>query len=131
NFNLLETEKIDLDIIIEFIYIYRTIISYNSPWQKFATKLLVDAIKSCMNFNFTSLETVELQQMNFFLASICILGGYVRPYCLGSTVEIYPTGTSIHELQSAIIIEVNMDTLESDSSDVKPYLVQYATTNQT
>ncbi|CAF3684272.1 unnamed protein product, partial [Rotaria sordida] len=131
NFNLLETEKIDLDIIIEFIYIYRTIISYNSPWQKFATKLLVDAIKSCMNFNFTSLETVELQQMNFFLASICILGGYVRPYCLGSTVEIYPTDISIHELQSAIIIEVNMDALESDSSGIKPYLVQYATMNQT
>ncbi|CAF4092810.1 unnamed protein product, partial [Rotaria sordida] len=131
NFNLLETEKIDLDIIIEFIHIYRTIISYNSPWQKFATKLLIDAIKSCMNFNFTSLETVELQQMNFFLASICILGGYVRPYCLGTTVEIYPTDTRIHELQSAIIIEVNMDALESDSSGIKPYLVQYATMNQT
>ncbi|CAF4919026.1 unnamed protein product, partial [Rotaria sp. Silwood1] len=131
NFNLLETEKIDLDIIIEFIYIYRTIISHNSPWQKFATKLLVDAIKSGMNLNFTSLETIELQQMNFFLASICILGGYVRPYCLGSTVEIYSTNTDIQELQSAIIIEVNMDALESDSSDVKPYLVQYAVTNQT
>ncbi|CAF1368847.1 unnamed protein product, partial [Rotaria sordida] len=114
HFNLLETEKIDLDIIIEFIYIYRTIISYNSSWQKFATKLLIDAIKSCMNFNLTSLKTVELQQMNFFLASICILGGYVRPYCLGSTVEIYSTNTDIHELQSAIIIE----------------LVQYAATNQ-
>jgi hypothetical protein len=128
NFNLLETEKIDLDIIIEFIYIYRAILSYNSPWQKFATKLLVDAIKSCMNFNFTSLETIELQQMNFFLASVCILGGYVRPYCLGSTVEIYPTNTDINE--SAIIIEVNMDALESDISDVKPYLIQYVATNQ-
>ncbi|CAF4301973.1 unnamed protein product, partial [Rotaria sordida] len=69
--------------------------------------------------------------MNFFLASICILGGYVRPYCLGTTVEIYPTDTRIHELQSAIIIKVNMDTLESDSSGIKPYLVQYATMNQT
>ncbi|CAF1283101.1 unnamed protein product, partial [Rotaria magnacalcarata] len=35
------------------------------------------------------------------------------------------------ELQSGIIIEINMDALESDSSDVKPYLVQYAVTNQT
>ncbi|CAF3356499.1 unnamed protein product [Rotaria socialis] len=131
NFNLLETEKIDLDIIIEFIYIYRTIMSYNSPWKKFATQLLVDAIKSCMNFNFSSLETVELQQMNFFLASICILGGYVPPYCLGSTVEIYSTDINMDELQSGIIIEINMDALESDSSDSKPYLVQYAVTNQT
>ncbi|CAF4618471.1 unnamed protein product, partial [Rotaria socialis] len=131
NFNLLETEKIDLDIIIEFIYIYRTIMSYNSPWKKFATQLLVDAIKSCMNFNFRSLETVELQQMNFFLASICILGGYVPPYCLGSTVEIYSTDINMDELQPGIIIEISMDALESDSSDSKPYLVQYAVTNQT
>ncbi|CAF5068574.1 unnamed protein product, partial [Rotaria magnacalcarata] len=131
NFNLLETEKIDLDIIIEFIYIYRTIMSYNSSWKKFATQWLVDAIKSCKNFNFRSLETVELQQMNFFLGSICILGGYVPPYCLGSTVEIYSTDIHMDELQSGIIIEINMDALESDSSDVKPYLVQYAVTNQT
>ncbi|CAF2021106.1 unnamed protein product [Rotaria magnacalcarata] len=34
------------------------------------------------------------------------------------------------ELQSSIIIDLNMDTLESDSSDVKPHLVQYAVTNQ-
>ncbi|CAF2112743.1 unnamed protein product [Rotaria magnacalcarata] len=131
NFNLLETEKIDLDIIIEFIYIYRTIMLYNSSWKKFATQWLVDAIKSCKNFNFRSLETVELQQMNFFLGSICILGGYVPPYCLGSTVDIYSTDIHMDELQSGIIIEINMDALESDSSDVKPYLVQYAVTNQT
>ncbi|CAF3449512.1 unnamed protein product [Rotaria socialis] len=131
NFNLLETEKIDLDITIEFIYIYRMIISHNSPWQAFASKLLVDAIKSCMNFNFTLLEAVDSQQMNFFLASICILGGYVPPYCLGSTVEIYSTDINMDELQSGIIVEINMDALTSDASDVKPYLVQYAVTNQT
>ncbi|CAF3050511.1 unnamed protein product [Rotaria sp. Silwood2] len=130
NFNLLETKKIDHDIIIEFLYIYRMIMSYNSSWQKLATQLLIEAIKSCMDFNFTSLETVESKKMNCFLASICILGGYVHPYCLGSTVEIYPTDASIHELQSATIIEVNMDALESNSSDVRPYLIQYAATNQ-
>ncbi|CAF1140584.1 unnamed protein product [Rotaria magnacalcarata] len=131
NFNLLEAEKIDLDIIVEFIYIYRSIMSHNSPWQTSATKFLVDAIKSCMNFNFTSLEAVDSQQMNFFLASMCILGGYVPPYRLGSTVEIYSTDINMGELQSGIIIEINMDALESDLSDVKPYLVQYAVTNQT
>ncbi|CAF2632885.1 unnamed protein product [Rotaria sp. Silwood2] len=131
SFNLLEIKKIDLDIIIEFIYIYRTIMSYNSPWQKLAIQLFVDAIKSCMNFNFTSLETVELQQMNFFLASICILGGYVQSYCLGSTVEVYSTDITMHELQYAIIIDINMDAFELNSYDVKPYLIQYAATNQT
>lgn len=131
NFNILETEKIDLDIIIEFIYIYRTILSYNSPWQKFATQFLLNSIKSCMNFNYKSLETIELQQMNSFLASICILGGYVQPYCLGSTVEIYSIDTSLDELQSAVIIEINTDAFVSNLSDVKPYLVQYVATNQT
>ncbi|CAF4891601.1 unnamed protein product [Rotaria sp. Silwood1] len=131
NFNLLETEKTDLDIIIEFIYIYRTIMSQNSPWQKLAIEMLVDAIKSCMNFNFKSLETVELKQMNVFLASICILGGYVQPFCLGSTVGIYSSDTTIDELEYAVIIEVNVNASESDSSDVKPYLVQYVSTNQT
>ncbi|CAF2236238.1 unnamed protein product [Rotaria magnacalcarata] len=131
NFNLLETEKIDLDIIIEFIYIYRSIMSHNSPWQTSATKFLVDAIKSCMNFNFTSLEAVDSQQMNFFLASICVLGGYVQPYCLGTTVEMCSTDINADELRSAVIIDINMEALESDSPDVKPYLVQYVTTNKT
>ncbi|CAF4876732.1 unnamed protein product, partial [Rotaria socialis] len=58
NFNLLETEKIDLDITIEFIYIYRMIISHNSPWQAFASKLLVDAIKSLDNVVHTILDTL-------------------------------------------------------------------------
>lgn len=128
NFNLFETKKIDVDIIIECISIYRTIISSNSPWQKFATKLLVDAIKFSTNFDFKSLETVESQQMNSFLASICILGGYVQPYCLGSTVEICSINSDRDELQFAVIIEVNSDGLESD---VKSYLVQYVSTNQT
>ncbi|CAF4710126.1 unnamed protein product [Rotaria sp. Silwood1] len=131
NFNLFETNKIDLDIIIEFIYIYRTLMSRNSPWQKMATKLIIDAIKSSINFNMTSLESVELRQMNFFLASLCILGGYVRPYCLGSTVEIYAADRSINEFESATIIEINTSALESDSSDVTPYFVQYAATNHT
>ncbi|CAF3090352.1 unnamed protein product [Rotaria sp. Silwood2] len=131
NFNLFETKKIDLDIVIEFVYIYRTIMSQNSPWQKMASKLVIDAIKSSTNFNMTLLESVEIRQMNFFLASLCILGGYVRPYCLGSTVEIYAADRSIHELESATIIEINTSALESDSSDIKPYLVQYAATNHT
>ncbi|CAF4733456.1 unnamed protein product [Rotaria sp. Silwood2] len=131
HFNLFETKKIDLDIVIEFVYIYRTIMSQNSPWQKMASKLVIDAIKSSTNFNMTSLESVEIRQMNFFLASLCILGGYVRPYCLGSTVEIYAADRSIHELESATIIEINTSALESDSSDIKPYLVQYAATNHT
>ncbi|CAF0793768.1 unnamed protein product [Rotaria sordida] len=129
NFNLLEINKIDLDIVIEFIYIYRTIMSQNSPWQKMATKLIIDAIKSSTNFNFTSLESIENRQMNIFLASLCILGGYIEPYCLGSTVEIYDIDKNIHESKSATILEIDTNTRESDSSDVKPYLVQYAATN--
>ncbi|CAF1258882.1 unnamed protein product [Rotaria sordida] len=131
NFNLFETKKINLDIIIEFIYIYRRIISQNSPWQKIASKLIIDAIKSSTNFNITSLESIEIRQINFFLASLCILGGYIRPYCLGSTVEIYVANKSIHELESATIIEIDKNALESDLSDVTPYLVQYAATNHT
>ncbi|CAF3719514.1 unnamed protein product [Rotaria sp. Silwood1] len=131
NFNILEINKIDFDIVIEFIYIYRTILSQNSPWQKMATKLIIDAIQSSTKFNLTSLESVEIRQMNFFLASLCILGGYVEPYCLGSTVEIYTVDKNIHESDSATIIEIDTNALESDSSDVTPYLVQYAATNHT
>ncbi|CAF0796987.1 unnamed protein product [Rotaria sordida] len=129
NFNLLETNKIDLDIAIEFIYIYRTIMSQNSPWQKIATKLVIGAIKSSTNFNWTSLESVEIRQMNFFLASLCILGGYVEPYCLGSTVDIYAVDKNIHESETGTIIEIDTNALESNSSDVIPYLIQYAATN--
>ncbi|CAF4898615.1 unnamed protein product [Rotaria sp. Silwood1] len=129
NFNILEKNKIDLDIVIEFIYIYRTIISQSSPWQKIATKLIIDAIKSSTNFDWTSLESVEIRQMNFFLASLCILGGYVEPYCLGSTVEIYTVDKNIHESEPATIIEIDTNAIESDSSDVTPYLIQYAATN--
>ncbi|CAF3035361.1 unnamed protein product [Rotaria sp. Silwood2] len=128
-FNSLDTTKIELDIVIEFIYIYRTIMLQNSPWQKMATKLIIDAIKSSTNFDWTSLESVEIRQMNFFLASLCILGGYVEPYCLGSTVEIYAVDKNIHESESATIIEIDTNTLESDSSDITPYLIQYAATN--
>ncbi|CAF3929639.1 unnamed protein product [Rotaria sp. Silwood2] len=132
NFNSIsETNKLDLDIVIEFIYIYRTIMSQNSPWQKMATKLIINAIQSSTNFNFTSLESIDIQQMNFLLASLCILGGYIEPYCLGSTVEVYSVDKNIHESESATIIEIDKNALESDSSDVTPYLVQYAATNHT
>ncbi|CAF3325918.1 unnamed protein product [Rotaria socialis] len=131
NFNLLETTKTSLDIVIELVYIYRTMISQNSPWQKVATKFIVDAIKSSTNFNFASLESVDIRQINLFLASLCILGGYIRPYCLGSTVEIFVANRSIHELESATIIEINASALDTDSTDITPYFVQYSSTNQT
>ena len=118
NFNLLENEKIDLQIIIELISIYRNILSQNSPWQELGTRLIIDGIQ----FDINSLETIEFKQMNSFLGSLCILGGFIQPFCLGSTVEIYSTNKDTN--QFGIIIEVNID-------DVKPYLVQYVTTNQT
>lgn len=131
NLNPLETSKIKLDIVIELICIYRTLISKSSPWQKLASKFIIDALVSSKNFDLSSIESCDIKQMNMFLATLSILGGYIRPYCLGSTVEIFANNRSIHELESAIIVEIKTESLESDSLDITPYCVQYASNNNT
>ena len=87
-FNVLENEKIDLRIISELISIYRNILSQNSPWQELATRLIIDEIQFDMNIILNSLKTIELKEIYSFLGSLCILGGFIQPYSLGSTVQI-------------------------------------------
>jgi hypothetical protein len=124
NSTLQRTMDIGPEILTELIDIYRTLISQHSPWQRMATKLVINAVKSSLTFNLKSLESVEERQMSFFLASLCILGGYIRPYCLGSVVQIYADNKDNKQLELAIIMEIDRSAQES-------YCVQSVATNKT
>ncbi|CAF4803881.1 unnamed protein product [Rotaria sp. Silwood1] len=131
NSNTQRTMNTNNEIVTEFIYIYRTLMSQYSPWQRMATELVINAVKSSLSFELKSLESVERTQMNFFLASLSILGGYIRPYCLGSVVQIYDNDKSNNPWELGVIIEIDASALESDTHDALPYFVQSATTNKT
>ncbi|CAF4325351.1 unnamed protein product [Didymodactylos carnosus] len=106
--------------------------SLDSPWQMMATQLVFDTVTSNVKiFNLKSLETVDTSQMNYFLASLCVLGGYVQPYCLGSIVKIYTDEEISNEFQLALIIEVDTNARDLGTPDTLPYFVQYSQANKT
>ena len=109
------------EIVAELIYMYRTIMSINSSWQTLAIEFIFDSIKSYLNLE--SIETNDINQMNKLLASLCIMGGYIEPYRLGSIVENETDEKLNDEPSLALIIEIN-DT-------ETPYLLQYVHTNKT
>ncbi|CAF4751629.1 unnamed protein product [Rotaria sp. Silwood1] len=119
------------EIITELINIYRTVIFLKSPWQMMATQLIYNAIISFVNeIKLKSFNTIDTIQMNYVFASLCVFGGYIQPYCLGSIVNVYPNEES-NEYDLAIIIDINTDDENSNSSEVLPYFIQYLKTNKT
>jgi hypothetical protein len=122
----LTSDKMSSEITTELIYIYRTIMSVTSSWQIIATQLIFDTILS--NSNLKSLETME---MNNLLSSLCILGGYIYPYCLTSIVQVYSDDQINNETQLAVIIDIDQNALDSNSIDALPYLIQYSQSNKT
>ncbi|CAM4974073.1 unnamed protein product [Rotaria socialis] len=106
------------DITSELIYVYRTMMSFESPWQMTSIEFVFNKITT----NFKSFESIDN-----ILASLCILGGYIHPFCLGSIVEIHDTD----ETQLGVIIDINRDARALNTADVQPYLVQYIDTNKT
>ncbi|CAF4787472.1 unnamed protein product, partial [Rotaria sp. Silwood1] len=110
--------KTTTDITTELIYIYRIIMSCKSPWQTMAIQIISDTITS----NLKSFDSIDN-----LLASLCILGGYIQPFCLGSVIEIHTTD----ETQLGVIIDLNINSHDLDTSDTLIYLVQYIETNKT
>ncbi|CAF4453024.1 unnamed protein product [Rotaria sp. Silwood2] len=120
-----------LETISELINVFRTIMSLKSPWQMMATQLVFNSIVSCVNeINMKSLKIIDTIEMNHVFASLSILGGYLSPYCLGSVVNVYPNEES-NEFDLALIIAINTNDQNSDSSEVLPYFIQYLQTNKT
>ena len=112
---------ISQEIRAELVYMYRTIMSVNSSWQMMATELVFGSIQSDLNLN--SIETNDIHQMNKLLASLCILGGYIEPYRLGSIVKAELNKETNDERLSALIVEI-------DSDAEAPYTLQYLQKNQ-
>ncbi|CAF4635949.1 unnamed protein product, partial [Rotaria sp. Silwood2] len=115
---LFSINKTTTDITTELIYFYRTIMSSKSPLQTMAIQLILDTITSNLKL-FQSIDNV--------LSSLCILGGYIQPFCLGSIVEIH----DIDETQLGIIIDINKNVRDLNTTDTLPYLVQFIQTNET
>ncbi|CAF3846152.1 unnamed protein product [Rotaria sordida] len=117
-------QQITPDIITELINFYRTIMSLKSPWQSIATQLVIDSIVS--NFNdFKSFDNIDKSQVIDFIASLCILGGYIQPYCLGSIVKIYVDDENRHEFHLGLITEVDINARDLGTPEKSPYYVQY------
>ncbi|CAF3346877.1 unnamed protein product [Rotaria socialis] len=102
------SQEILAEIVTESIYIYRTIMSYQlSPWQVMATNVVIDSITVTLNnIDWTSFETINTQRWNYLLASLYILGGYIQPFSLGSTVRIY-TNEEKTRYDLGVIIDMN------------------------
>ncbi|CAF3840928.1 unnamed protein product [Rotaria sordida] len=128
--NSFTSQQPPLYIITELIYFYRTVMSMKSSWQMMATKLIFDTIISSQNkINLELFKTDDKNQMNCLIASLCILGGYIQPYCLASIVKVYNDEDN-NEFQLALIIETNMNTNDSDLPDGLSYVIQYLETNK-
>ena len=95
--------EIALDITPELIYLYRTLMSVESAWQAMATQLIFDAIQSYLNTK--SIETNNAREINQLFASLCVLGGYIEPYRIGSTVKLIAEDEVLDESQFALIVD--------------------------
>ncbi|CAF3541029.1 unnamed protein product [Rotaria sordida] len=125
------SQAIASETVTELIYIYRTIMSYKSPWQMMATQLIFDSIiSSSNNIDLKSLETMDTKQWTYLLASLYILGGYIQPYGLGSIVKIY-TNEENNEYELGIIIDIDMNARDQATPDTLSYFIQYLQENKT
>ncbi|CAF3228303.1 unnamed protein product [Rotaria sp. Silwood2] len=119
------------ETVTELIYIYRTIMSYKSPWQMMATQLIFDSITSSLNnIDCISYDTIDIKQWNYLLASLHILGGYIQPYGLGSIVKIY-TDEENNEYEFGTIIDINTNARDLATPGVLSYFIQYLQENKT
>ncbi|CAF4632699.1 unnamed protein product [Rotaria sp. Silwood1] len=117
-------QQIKPDIITELIQFYRTIMSLKSAWQSMATHLLINSMSS--NFNdLKSFNTVDKNQMNDIITSLCILGGYIQPYGLGSIVKTYLEDENLNGLYLALITEMKIDVRDLSTLETLPYFIQY------
>ncbi|CAF1253616.1 unnamed protein product, partial [Rotaria sordida] len=124
-------QNMTLETISELINIYRTIISIKSPWQMMAIQFVYNSIISCVNeIKMKSLKIIDTIEMNHVFASLSILGGSIPQYYLGTIVRVYPD-TESNEFDLALIIDINPENQNSDSSEVLPYFIQYLQTNKT
>ena len=119
--NTIGENGISQEILAELVYMYRTIMSVNSSWQLMAAEIVFDSIQSHLNLN--SIESNDTHQMNKLLASLCIVGGYIEPYRLGSIVKAEIDKETTDEPLPALIIEI-------DPNAESPYTVQYLQKNQ-
>ncbi|CAF2919893.1 unnamed protein product [Rotaria sp. Silwood2] len=128
--NNVTLQQIPSYIITELISLYRIVMSVKSSWQIMATELIFNTITSSKeNFHLKSLETGDITEINGLVASLCILGGYIQFYCLGSIVKMY-TDEESNEFQLATIIEIDTNASDSDLSDTSTYLIQYLETER-
>lgn len=115
---LFSIDKMTLEITTELIYIYRTIMSSKSPWQTLSVQLILDTIAS---------NVKSFQSIDNLLASLCVLGGYIQPFCLGSIVEVH----DMDETQLGVIIDIDKNARDLNTTDKRPYFVQCIETNKT
>ena len=95
--------EIALDITPELIYLYRTLISVESSWRGTATQFVFEAIRSYLNPN--SIERNDTREINQLFASLCVLGGYIEPYRIGSVVKLVTEDETGDESQLAVIVD--------------------------
>ncbi|CAM4811668.1 unnamed protein product [Rotaria magnacalcarata] len=125
------SQTVTSETLTELIYIYRTIMSYKSPWQMMARQLVFDSItSSSTTIDWKSLETISTKQWNYLLASLFILGGYIQPYGLGSIVEIYIDDEN-NEYELGIIIDIDTNARDLVAADSASYFIQYLEEDKT
>ena len=125
------SQSISSEIVTELIYIYRTIMSRQSPWQRMATDLVFNSVTSSLTaMDWMSLEMSDKRRWNYLLASLCILGGYIEPYGLSSIVNVR-TETKNDQHRLGMIVEIDRNARHEATSDPISYLVQYLDENKT
>lgn len=130
--------RIKTDISNELINFYRIIISEKSAWQSMAAQIILQSMPSNLN-ELTSLDSDDTNEMNDLSTSLCILGGYIQPYCLGSIVQSYIKDENLSGFYVALITETDTDTDtdadtdddDDDSSETLLYFIEYAQVEKT
>ena len=107
------------DTMTELIFLYRTIVSCRSPWQSLAAQLIFDSIKLKFS-DWQTLKPLDNSHLNHFSAALCVLGGYIQPYCLGSVAKSSDETSAL-----ALITKIDKKALDSASLTKFPYFVQY------
>ncbi|CAF3887263.1 unnamed protein product [Adineta steineri] len=112
------------DIFTELIYIYRSIITHKSAWQIMAIELIFHTI-------IEGVKSLESKQINNILTALCILGGYIQPFCLGSAVQVYVNSEMDSETRLAVIMKIDTKSRDLNEADARPYFVHYSDIDQT
>ena len=101
------SQQLAVELVTEFIYLYRTVMSRRSAWQLIATNFIFNSITSHLNLT-------SFQSNDTLLASVCILGGYIDHVSLSSIVQV-ATDQEMND-ESRLAMVMNMGSDNSDSS---------------